>query len=67
MDFGNGVNNRFFYYIFVVCCIFIYVNSVLNLFIYVLKNKEFRFGFVKIGCIIMKFLRKISNEFRKYV
>ena len=67
VDFGNGANNRFFHYISVACRIFTYANSVLNPFIYALKNKEFRSGYAKIGRTTMKPLRKISNETRKYV
>lgn len=68
IDFGNGQDHHLFHYISVVCRLCTYANSVLNPFIYALKSKEFRSGFVKIGrATVMKPLRKISSDGRKFV
>ena len=67
VDFGNGADNKFFHHISVVCRLFTYANSVLNAFIYALKNREFRSGFARIGRTTMKPLRKISHDTRKFV
>lgn len=62
VDFGGGINYLNFSKFFIICWLFIYINSVVNLVIFGLFSKDFCKGFRRIFWSLLCCERLIGKE-----